>query len=69
MAGHFCALARRVSGWQRASQTAEPVGSFLDYERPLMADWLEAWQARDPVRQHAGAGRSGRWRSCSFSTP
>lgn len=50
VAGHFCVLARRVSGWLSADVRRDVVEPFLARFDKLMADCLSAWQAQEPAR-------------------
>lgn len=49
VAGHFCVLARRVSGWLSADIRSEIVEPFLARYESLMTGCLSAWQAMDPA--------------------
>jgi hypothetical protein len=55
VAGHFCVLARRVSGWLDEATRRDLLGPFLEKHDRLMADCLSQWQARDPVRNTPAA--------------
>jgi uncharacterized protein DUF3891 len=57
VAGHFCVLARRVSGWLSADIRREIVEPFLAQNESLMASCLSAWQALDPVRNTPAAAK------------
>jgi hypothetical protein len=49
VAGHFCALSRRVSGWLSADIRSEIVEPFLTRYENLMTGCLNSWQAMDPI--------------------
>jgi hypothetical protein len=55
VAGHFCVLARRVSGWLAAEIRREIVEPFLVQYESMMRDCFSTWQALDPVRNTRAA--------------
>jgi hypothetical protein len=49
VAGHFCALARRVSEWMKDEVCKHQAGQFIEEHETLMVAWLAAWQFDDPA--------------------
>jgi hypothetical protein len=48
VAGHFCALARRVSPWINDPLGKQHVQQFLAEHETRMASWLADWKAQNP---------------------
>jgi hypothetical protein len=55
VAGHFCVLARRGSGWLDEQTRRDLVGPFLAKNDRLMVDCLSQWRARDSLRNTPAA--------------
>ena len=55
VAGHFCALARRVKSWLSEETRRDVVEPFLARFEALMAGCLNEWQAADPARNTRAA--------------
>ena len=59
VAGHFCVLARRGSGWLDEQTRRDLVGPFLAKNDRLMVDCLSQWRARRFTAKHAGGRGAG----------
>jgi hypothetical protein len=59
VAGHFCALAQRMSLWRRDDPHWPLVERFLDDFARAMEGWLAGWQREDPARHTAAAAERG----------
>jgi hypothetical protein len=49
VAGHFCALARRIAGWKQGDPQAAEAERFVTHYNACSAEWQRAWQAQNPA--------------------